>query len=565
MKPGLKICNSLIALSLLLQSAPVFAANPAENLARESADQAIFGLEIAPSTLPTNLDESNFVSDGLSMVPQEDIQNEKEQNDPLAVIAQAAAMPVPAIAGAVPLKGIDPATPSTIGDNSRLLGGVNMSPSEAQSKVDDLTRQILLKEIELERFNIHYNMEVARQGRWKGWRYAFWQEINNGLGLAGAIVSVENRGRVISKPKKLNAHIQEAANYIPMIGAIIGASAAAFELSVNAWHDLQAMSRGFSPGAAIKHVNSLKADINRLLAERDAVTNVEASSPQFAGRVSIDQCEGKVLKDLRDESLLEFERFHLSARKLLAFQQMQYMFDIAKYTTNAIGYHFAYLSLKNRRRYYNYKGGVFFTISGGLVMTGPILSRLFAKGVGEIHRYRLKTTLKEAEEAKVQDLVSDHKQLDQLCANAKITEAEHPALARSALYGIHEKVFQDEFEASIKTRNKAKLTATQNIGSGLFVGGCKIASGVLFIVPGHNPRFNGKTPTADRVTNNDLFTASVIAIPATTYTLIDNLRIQVMGEINRHKQAKEGQLSKQLLQARLAQLDDMEARLKKGM
>ncbi len=67
---------------------------------------------------------------------------------------------------------------------SILRGGVTSDPAEAGRQVDDLTRQILLKLIEFERFNLHYTLEVAKQGRWKGWRYAFFQEINSATRLS---------------------------------------------------------------------------------------------------------------------------------------------------------------------------------------------------------------------------------------------------------------------------------------------------------------------------------------------------------------------------------------------
>ncbi|MFA6559911.1 MAG: hypothetical protein WCT03_26015, partial [Candidatus Obscuribacterales bacterium] len=80
-----------------------------------------------------------------------------------------------------------------------LSGGASVTPEESVDKIDDLTKQILLKEIELQKFNLHYSQEVAKQGRWKGWRYAALQEVNMGTGLAGAIISVANRGSYLHR------------------------------------------------------------------------------------------------------------------------------------------------------------------------------------------------------------------------------------------------------------------------------------------------------------------------------------------------------------------------------
>lgn len=444
-----------------------------------------------------------------------------------------------------------------------LSGGASITPEESVSKIDDLTKQILLKEIELQKFNLHYSQEVAKQGRWKGWRYAGLQEINMGTGLAGAIISVVNRGAHLHRAQGVHRHFQESANYIPMIGSIIGAGAAVMEFGVNGYHDLVARRHGFSPTAATKHVEGIKNDIDSLMTQRAALTKVEASSPALSGHVEVDDAEGKVLKDLRDQSLQEFQRFHVGARKLIAFQQWQYFFDFAKYTTNAIGYEFAYLSLHRRHRIWNGRAGALFIVSGQLTMWGPILSRVAAKGVGELTKHRIKHVMQDSNDAKVQVLESDLAVLDRLIKQGKVSNlGVANAIDRGGLYGEHQRFFNDEIRAAQKKNAAAKLTATQNIGAGLYVGGTKTASGILFAIPGFNHHYNNSSARASRVTNDLLFTASLIAIPSSAFGMLDTLRIQVRGEINRHKALKAGMLPGQIASARLKQLDDMEARLR---
>ncbi len=453
------------------------------------------------------------------------------------------------------------ATPKS--EQFMLSGATSISPDEAVGKVDQLTKEILLKEIELQKFNLHYTTEVARQGRWKGIRYAAFQELNSGAGLAGAIISVANRGSYLHRAQGVKRFAQESANYIPMIGCIVGASAAALEFSINGYHDLVARRKGFAPGVAVKHVEGLRQDIDSLMAERDALIAVEAASPSHVGHVEIDRLEGKVLRDLRDQSLQEFQRFHIGARKLIAFQQMQYLFDIAKNTTGAIGYDFAYLSLHRKERIWNGRAGVLFIVSGQLTMWGPVLSRFFAKGVGEITKHRSKNVVKDIDK-NVATLETDLAMLNKIIHDGhgqNIMVAN--ATTREGLYGEHQKAFASEIAAAQKKNAAAKLSATQNIGAGMLVGASKTASGVLFAIPGFNSNYNSQTVRAGRVTNDLLFSASVVALPAGLFSMIDTLRIQVQGEINRHKAAKAGTLPGQIVAARLRQLDEMEANLKR--
>lgn len=437
------------------------------------------------------------------------------------------------------------------------------APPEIVNQIDDLTKQILLKEIELQRYNLHYTMEVAKQGRWKGWRYAAFQEINSGMGLAGAIVSTVNRGQALHKPSRVKLHPQLAANYVPMIGSIIGASAAANEFGINTYHEVVARSRGFSPAAAVRKVTGLKDEIDTLSAKRDALIKKEAADPSLAAYVAIDDIEGKVLKDVRDQALQEFERFHVGARKTLAFQQSQYLFDIAKYTTNAIGYNWAYLSLRNRHRIWNGRAGVMFTISGQLTCFAPILSRLIGKGYGEFTKRGMKGVTKDAQEADIAKLSADLDALEAIVNQRKQYNREvEGAIVNQGHYDTHEKAFTDEIQEARKKTDAAKLTATQNIGAGLFVGGLKTASGVLFLVPGFNPNYNKSNARSSQVTNDLLFTSAILGLPSGVFSMLDTLRIQVRGEINRHKAVKAGKLPGQIAMARLKELDQMEKTLK---
>ena len=448
-------------------------------------------------------------------------------------------------------------------DSFVLTGGASVTPDQAPDRADQLSKDILLKEIELERYNLHYTQEVAKQGRWKGWRYGGLQVANNGLGLAGAIVGTSYRGARLNDAAKVKPAIQEQANFIPEIGAWIGAGASALEFGINGYHDIQARRHGYSPAAAMAKVSGLKADIDRLLAEREAVIKVEGSSSTYALHAEVDAAEGKVLRDLRDQSLAEFDRFHVGARRLLGFQQMQYFLDFSKYTTNALGYEFSALSLHRHRRRYNGNAGALFVVSGALTMTAPIISRAFGKAVGSITEHRIKPIVGDAEAANVANLETDLASLNKLFKDSRVVpDSVQRQVDREGIYGLHQTAFTNEIRSAEKKRAAAKLSATENVGAGLYVGASKVASGILFCIVGFHHDYNVKTDRANHVTNDDLFGASVIGIPATSFSILDTLRIQIKGEIQRQKLKDKGMLPGQLVATRLTQLDEQERRIK---
>ncbi|MBX9772495.1 MAG: hypothetical protein K2X29_14055 [Candidatus Obscuribacterales bacterium] len=429
-------------------------------------------------------------------------------------------------------------------------------------QIDDLTEKILLKEIELERFTLHYTLESAKQGRWKGWRYASFQEVNSGLGLSGSIISVVNRGSVLHDSSKLNVPLQEAANYIPMIGSIIGASAAAAEFGINSYHDIIARKHGFSPAASLKRVKSLKDEIQSLLAERQKLVDT-ATASDLDKYVVVFNIEGKVLRDMLEQSLQEFSRYHVGARRLLAFQQTQYLFDVAKFTTNAIGLDFAYLSLHRRQRIWNGRAGVLFAVAGQLTIVAPILSRLVGWEVSLLTKKRIKRMLPETQDANIARFQADLAALDKVVKERTTTDLAVASVTdRQGIFDVHEKSFSNAISAEEKKLAAAKLTATENVAASLFVGGAKTAGSVLFLIPGYDNRFNSKTKRAGKVTNELLFSAGVVGIPTNSFSMLDTLRIQVQGEIHRHKAMKDGKLPAQIAAKRLKELDDIERALK---
>ncbi len=67
---------------------------------------------------------------------------------------------------------------------------------------------------------------------------------------------------------------------------------------------------------------------------------------------------------------------------------LHFAIAIAKADLMKIWY-FCHLSLHRRDRIYNERAGFLFDVSGGLTIAGPILSRAYAKLVGEYTRFRL--------------------------------------------------------------------------------------------------------------------------------------------------------------------------------
>ncbi len=426
--------------------------------------------------------------------------------------------------------------------------------------IDKLTKQIILKIIELEKFNLHYRMEVGKQGRWAGWRYALFQESNYCLNLSSGIFNTCERTSHFKDHWRVSAPKLENSSLTSMIGYIIGASAAALELGITEFHDLKAKQEGFSPTAANQHVLTIKSDLDKLFCQRDSLIQVAESAPLLHPRLQIDLAEGKVLKDLRDLTLLEYQKFHISARRFVAFQKAIFFLDMTKYTCDAVGSFMSVLALHKRDRRFNLPCGIMYDIGGSLIISTPLISRGIGILAQKVQTRRTASIVADVQARELSTLQADETALKNSCRISKnaATDTSTP-LSRIAVYRNENSHFANELESILKRERAGKRTATQNIAAGAFTGSCHLTSGIMYTTVGSIA--GGKRLRDGRITNYNLAAGAIVSLPGNATAILDTLRIQVQAEINRHKTAKAGKLPSQLFAANLAQLDQMEEQL----
>jgi hypothetical protein len=447
-------------------------------------------------------------------------------------------------------------------DVSKLNGNINAGdPVTSVSRVDELTRQILLKEVELEKFNLVYKRETTKQGRWKGLRYAAFQEANFGCNLGGSIAALGERAQHFTNPKHVSANRVGMANMTGAVGSLIGGGAAALELGILGLHDIQARREGYSPAAARKRVLELSGQIEKLLAERDTLIKIEQSAPLLQAHAEVDVAEGRVLRDVTALSLFEYARFHEGSARYLAFQQAIYSFDFAKFTCSGLGSFFAYMSLHKHDRLWNARAGYLFLVSGALIVAAPFASRAIGNIAAKVQKHKVSPVSKGLEDTEIAKLEADKAALDSLCKEGKCSPDQMKGtLTRAYLYAVADEGFQDQLHQNLREQRAGSRVATQNYLSGLFIGGTKIGSGVLFTVVGTQDAT--KSAHSNRVTNYNLGVSAMLGTVGSATAVLDTARIQIQAEINRRRMSKQGLLPGQILSARLAKLDDMEQRLK---
>jgi hypothetical protein len=382
------------------------------------------------------------------------------------------------------------------------------------SNVDSLSRDILKEEIKLEKYNLSYRLNAAKQGRWKGWRYFFFQECGLGLSEASLIANDIYRGghlhitnlspdsygfqtaaftgtqfasikpgtgfsppataygpRHTNRPPTLSGEV-----YIPaLIGGFFNFSGDAIELGINAWHMLGAHSKGFSQAQSRKYVSGLVAAIDKKMAERDAAIRQEPAAD--AETAQLQALEGKVLADFRDLSISEFERFHAGAARVMARENGFYIMDMAKaaliiYAQWEV---MSYVLRKHNRGIGDIS--ICNSVSTAQIMMNPILSRLLGNLAVALDKRSMRAVGLPPMVESANRLKSDFSAMQSFAANHR-DAGEKPevlaALSRMDAYSANNAYYVGEAQKEAAELRRGNRAAIQNMGMGLYVGGSRL-------------------------------------------------------------------------------------------
>ncbi|MDX2107232.1 MAG: hypothetical protein SFY67_12595 [Candidatus Melainabacteria bacterium] len=422
------------------------------------------------------------------------------------------------------------------------------------NQVENNTRQILLKLIELEKFNLNYHVNVAKQGRWKGWRYFITQEGNNLISLGGCTTGMVERVSKFNSNRRLHRNTLETGNALGMAGQLTGAGGSSVEFLINGYHEIEARRKGYGPKAAKEKVLAIRNEIDTLLLERQKLMNNLQSVCTDTKYIALARAEEPVLIDIRDISLDEFKQFHLHLRRALAFQQSLYLGDVARNVVGAFGNRQGWRANKTGNRTSNTSAGILFEISGVITMLNPLVSRGVGKLAEKYEARRIRPCMDGVNPADVEKLAADLERVRLIANSPELERADLP-LIRSAMYSQHEVGVRKQIHIEEAQERAGVLTAAENVFSGTLIGSTKIASGVLFHIAGLKYYNN------NRETNIFLGVAGIVGAVGLTYGTAETARIQIKRELQYQRAKKKHELPGQIMKDRMAKLEEMEKSL----
>ena len=310
---------------------------------------------------------------------------------------------------------------------------------------------------------------------------------------------------------------------------------------------------------AKEHVIAQLSEIDQLLKEREAVVQQEQSDPNNTN-ARLAAAESDVLKDSRDLSLAEFERFHIGAKKYGAFQKSLYALNIATMGTLGPAEILPLVAAYQRDGSVDEPAAVLAIIVGGLFMATPIVSRSIGKLAGDRDRRSLASCTGDVVTRDITKLDADRDRLKQLCqasGNSGL-ESTSGAAARLAVYDSQGKGFKERLDKAASELRAGRRVTTENVITGTVVGGTVVGAESAIACAGFHYATNARR-------FNTLADAGSIAIVgALSLDALNNLRNYTKAELNRHQLSRKGQLPNQALEGRLKELDEIEAALKRA-
>jgi hypothetical protein len=182
-------------------------------------------------------------------------------------------------------------------------------------------------------------------------------------------------------------------------------------------------------------------------------------------------------------------------------------------------------------------------------------------------------------------LKSDYSALEGFAQSHKNSEKAEvtAAINRLDAYSANNNYYSNEIQKNASALRRGNHAAIQNMGMGLVVGGTRLVQGVIgdYLVDYHKHArgkptlftsgpFKGQVKALGasesgvntaRLSNEWLYASAVVYCTGVSVAIVDSWRIRLTGELQYQRQKNDHTLPGQVIRARLAQLDQVEAKI----
>lgn len=421
-----------------------------------------------------------------------------------------------------------------------------------EHKYSQLTKQILLAGIELERFSLNFRLESAKQPRFRKLRFFLAQETAAATGLGFEIAFMEQAKKGRRRPLQVSKPVLHGALATAMTGAIIGGSGSCLELSSNMLQAIKNKRHGFDFKTANKYVVAKLKEIDQLLAQREALVAAHPDYPGYQAAV----LEGKILKELRNCFIAEYSDFNADTKGYITYQNVFYLLNASYSAVQAAGAWAGYRGVTKPA--YNGPANVLFVVSGAMAMVTPIIST----AAGKFARKRAYETFERqiGEKPKFDEhaFSTQGKELREILKSVNGTViSSMPGTDRLAVYTDAATLFKKQLDSETALMRRNEKVALQNNLLAPVIGAQLMSQGILGCVGSY--RYN----LQPRKQLSMFYRGAIVGTVGTSMATVGNA-VSLLSTLSyEHRLSREKKLPAQLIKARLEHLEEVEKEVRK--
>lgn len=437
-----------------------------------------------------------------------------------------------------------------LGESTSALSSTSSLSEEQQ--YSQLTKQILLAGIELERFSLNFRLESAKQPRFRKLRYFLAQETAAATGLGFEIAFMEQAKKGRRRPLQVSKPVLHGALATAMTGAIIGGSGSCLELSSNMLQAIKNKRHGFDFKTANKFVVAKLKEIDQLLAQREALVAAHPDYPGYQAAV----LEGKILKELRNCFIAEYSDFNADTKGYITYQNVFYLLNASYSAVQAAGAWAGYRGVTKPA--YNGPANVLFVVSGAMAMVTPIISTAAGKYARKRAYETIESQIGEKPKFDEHAFSTQGKELREILKSVNGTViSSMPGTDRLAVYTDAATLFKKQLDSETTVMRRNEKVALQNNVLAPVIGAQLMTQGIFGCIGSY--RYN----LQPRKQLSMFYRGAIVGTVGTSMATVGNA-VSLLSTLSyEHRLSREKKLPAQLIKARLEHLEEVEKEVRK--
>jgi len=406
-----------------------------------------------------------------------------------------------------------------------------------------IDRELMLKLIDLARFNIHFHHEANHHQRWRNWSYPLAREAGTSLSLSNTLTDLSARAEGLDNPKNVSRTAVLNGNICGTIGAAVSASASSLELVQNGLVQLHAHSLGYTSHASVMHVLSEVNEIDQLRQRREEIVKHLTKPNERRVRT----LEAIVFHEIEEQLLFEFRKWNCYSRELTWRENVFYSIDAAQNFTSMTSAILSVAANSNRQL----RGPS--AITALIAASGATVSPIIAEAAGTVMDRYQRRKLSKYFPLKKPVLPADVS-LDTLNAlrSGKKSEEDidlsHISLLTSKALGMDQAL-----EGDIRAIHRLRAVAQQQLVPGTLIGLTSVTRATITTVADYSYPNNARK--SDRL----LFAGRIPQAVGQSCAIVITAGTQMLGMKKDRELRQRQALPSQIFDRRLKDLDELEA------